>query len=621
MLILLSYRRYVVTLLVALVILIVYLSTLQTIPNGSSHPYMIDVGETQIALNIWGTLHTTGYPLYTILGNLFTPLPQIFGVNPAAAASLYSTFWSTIALVGFYLFVLRLVGRHEIAAVAVLLLALTRSIWIHSLIAEVYSLSLAILIGIWLILVYPLPFQKQVWGLALLLGIGVAHHRALVFCGFGIAFVVLPVFWRHRQRLLRILLGTVGLFLLGFLPYLYLPLRADSAWSYSRDLDTWDGFWFHFWGKEADYLVRMPSDLKGWLENFTGTIDILIHEITLPGLVIAILSLAVAGILASPHQRRVLWMTSLSGLGFFAFAVAYHQAVLPEAILMMTLPSLVIGVATILAHVWEKRVYLGWAGVAGVMVWAGLLIPQHRDFILTLTEDPTGLRSIQAAGDVPRTPLEKSILMMSWGPRYFAGSYSRLVTGENADLRMVDHRADFAALAAEGNTFYTEPDTLYGYPLSWWEARIGKVYLTSAGVNLVRLGTQPRLIENMTQENLLAYMEANIWLTGWELTCTDSDIILTVGWYAADQPDRDLSIKVHLTRTDSPEVLDFGDISVPVHGWRPTSSWLKHELVTDHYHVQPKPGAEQIILGMYEQTPDGSFLNYGETLIPLSACQ
>ena len=64
-------RNFLTGLVIALGILAaVYLSTLQTIPNGSSHYFMIDVGETQIVLNEWGTLHATGYPLYVITGNL-----------------------------------------------------------------------------------------------------------------------------------------------------------------------------------------------------------------------------------------------------------------------------------------------------------------------------------------------------------------------------------------------------------------------------------------------------------------------------------------------------------------------------------------------------------------------
>lgn len=39
-------------------------------PSGGDHFYMADVGETQMVLNLWGTLHGTGYPLYAIIGNV-----------------------------------------------------------------------------------------------------------------------------------------------------------------------------------------------------------------------------------------------------------------------------------------------------------------------------------------------------------------------------------------------------------------------------------------------------------------------------------------------------------------------------------------------------------------------
>ena len=55
--------------IVLAVLVPIYLSTLQTIPNGSENYYMIDVGETQNVLNQWGTLHATGYPLYVMVGN------------------------------------------------------------------------------------------------------------------------------------------------------------------------------------------------------------------------------------------------------------------------------------------------------------------------------------------------------------------------------------------------------------------------------------------------------------------------------------------------------------------------------------------------------------------------
>jgi hypothetical protein len=132
-------------------LLILYLLTLQSIPNGSSDPYMIDVGETQVALNVWGTLHATGYPLYTILGNAFTPLAKGTGFNPAEAAGVFSTLWTLLALGALYALMVRWKVNPWLAGAGVFWLGLARSIWIHSVIAEVYSMALLILVGMWII--------------------------------------------------------------------------------------------------------------------------------------------------------------------------------------------------------------------------------------------------------------------------------------------------------------------------------------------------------------------------------------------------------------------------------------------------------------------------------------
>ncbi len=73
-----------------LVLAVVYAPTLQRDVNGSSHPYMIDVGEIQVALNVWGTIHHTGYPLYTMLGALSATVFRGMGANPALSTALVS---------------------------------------------------------------------------------------------------------------------------------------------------------------------------------------------------------------------------------------------------------------------------------------------------------------------------------------------------------------------------------------------------------------------------------------------------------------------------------------------------------------------------------------------------
>lgn len=63
-------KRVVPPALALATVVVLYLPTLQTTPNGGDHFYVADVGETQIVLNLWGTLHATGYPLYAIIGNV-----------------------------------------------------------------------------------------------------------------------------------------------------------------------------------------------------------------------------------------------------------------------------------------------------------------------------------------------------------------------------------------------------------------------------------------------------------------------------------------------------------------------------------------------------------------------
>lgn len=594
---------------IVLLLAILYILSLQDIPNGSSEPYMIDVGETQVALNVWGTLHATGYPLYTIVGNLFTPLARIF-TNPAAAASLFSTLWTLLALAGFVL-LLRHLNAWAILA-GLLLLGLTRSVWLHSVVAEVYSMSLALVIALYALALWPdLTLRQRVWGLAFVGGIGFFHHRAVAFGALGLFFAIWPQIRQTPVRqTVRIFLLGIPIALIGFLPYLYLPLRVDAEWSYSRDVDTWDGFWFHFMGREADYLITSPDTLQGWIDNLGGTLDILMTEWSLVGFVIALGSVIVANVV----RNRIAHVVTLGGIGHFLFAVAYHQAVLPEAILMMTLPTFAACVALTIDYASQRESRLAYWGLAGATIWALVLFGQHQDYIRELTTDETGLEAIASADVVPRD--ENPVFMLSWGPRYFAASYSRLVTEDNADLPMVDHRADFAAIASAGQTFFTQPDTLFGYPAEWWAQYTGKVYLSSAGENLVRIADQPRIL--LDGEGVP--IEASIEALDYQLICTDDDITLVVAWYATQQPDRDLRVFVHLLDGESPFPLEQADQIHPVYGWRPTSTWLPDEVVTDHYTLARDPRGQLIVFGMYEAISAEEFVNYGEIEIPVSDC-
>jgi len=198
-------------------LLVVYLTTLQTIPNGSEHYYMIDVGETQNVLNQWGTLHATGYPLYVIVGNVLVAGMRALGVSAATAPGVTSLIYGMIALGLIYVLAVHVVepstgemegtpnpfpyDKHDsgflqryqhflLAGGMVLLFGLTRTVWVHNSIAEVYSFGLMILAGLFLIALWQEPIRGRVYWLALLGGIGAFHHRAIAMGAPALVFAV-----------------------------------------------------------------------------------------------------------------------------------------------------------------------------------------------------------------------------------------------------------------------------------------------------------------------------------------------------------------------------------------------------------------------------------------------
>ena len=171
--------RFWVAALLVLALLVVYLPTVQTIPNGSDHYYMIDVGETQVVLNVWGTLHYTGYPLYVLTGSALVALFRLFGANPAAAASLVSLVWGVLGLLLVTVLAAHLTKRPLLAALTALVYGLTRTVWIHAGIAEIYSFGFVLLMLLLTLALWHHPLRGRIVGLALLGGLGLWSPRRL----------------------------------------------------------------------------------------------------------------------------------------------------------------------------------------------------------------------------------------------------------------------------------------------------------------------------------------------------------------------------------------------------------------------------------------------------------
>lgn len=589
----------------AALLLLAYLPVVQTIPNGAEHYFMIDVGETQIVLNRWGTLHATGYPHYVITGGALVAALRLLGVSPTTAPALVSLLWGGVALGLIYALGRHLTGRALLPALLIVVYGLTRTVWIHHVIAEIYTLTLALLALLLTIALWRGEIRGRIYWLALIGGVGVAHHRALAMAAPALIYAVWPQLTAQPRRLPRIVLVSLLLGLLGFLPYVYLPLRAlaGAAWVYGEP-GTWAGFWDQFWGREASRFIGSPGTLDGILANFRLVTDVLILDLTLPGLIAGVAGLMIAA--AAPRTRRVAVTLILSGMAAYLFHGLFYTDVLSALILATTL-SLAFGwllLADALLHAVRGRQWLAGAAIAAAAAALGLwLYVENRPFIAQLTSDPRGLETIEQAREAP----DGSTLMLAWGPRHFAVGYARDVLGELGNIRLVDHKADYRALLAEG-PLVTPAYTFYNQPIDWWEAQLGgPVYLRAVAPGMVQIDTQPEIAADAAGDRLLR---------DFSLECRSDALILRVEWRAAQTPEVDQSVFVHLLDADGAIVAQ-ADQSAPVSGWRPLTSWAPNEIVRDYYALPRDPNAARVRFGLYETLPDGGFRNTLELEVPV----
>lgn len=131
----------------AVLAFLIFLTTLQLTINGSNHPYVTDVGEIQNALPRWGTIHFTGYPLFTAIGSLFVTIGHWLGLEPAAGGSVYSAVWGAITVVVLAYLLIVLSIRPIIAASTALLFGLSTSLWVDASIAEIHTMTMALTLG------------------------------------------------------------------------------------------------------------------------------------------------------------------------------------------------------------------------------------------------------------------------------------------------------------------------------------------------------------------------------------------------------------------------------------------------------------------------------------------
>jgi len=184
-----------------------------------------DTPELITAAVTLGVAHPPGYPLFTMLGHVFSLLP--FGPIPFRLNLLAATCDAlTVGVV--YFTAVRLTRSRVAAAVAALVLAVNPIFWAWSLASEVFPLNnlLAALLICFLVIWYQQPERGTVLLAAFFVaGLALANHQTIVLLMPAFCFVLWKrhALLRTRPGLLAICIGT---FLIGLLPYMYVPLAS-----------------------------------------------------------------------------------------------------------------------------------------------------------------------------------------------------------------------------------------------------------------------------------------------------------------------------------------------------------------------------------------------------------
>jgi hypothetical protein len=205
-----------------------------------------DNGEFQLVAWKLGIAHPPGYPLYTMVGWLFSR----FFASPAFALNLLSAILASITLVIVSRTVRALTGSFVAGVLAACLLGVSTTFWSQATTANI-RMPTAFFTALCVSLLVSWSKQREQGTdhpviasslhcvridplnlFAFVFALGLGHHVSLIFPGIFFVlyiFLVDPTLLKQPRRWLK----PIGLFALGLLPLLYLPLRGATGGTFA----------------------------------------------------------------------------------------------------------------------------------------------------------------------------------------------------------------------------------------------------------------------------------------------------------------------------------------------------------------------------------------------------
>lgn len=341
-----------------------------------------DSAEFQFAAWLGGFAHPTGYPLYLMLGWLWSHVVPLG--DPAYRMNLFSALWGGVAVALFPLLIMRLLPvwsrapetvrpwSRAVALCAGLVFAVTPTFWSQAVIAEVYTLHAALLCAILLALAAwagrvragDVPgAMRLALVTATLFGLGLAHHRAtLLLIPPALLFGWIVAGPRAAPMLRSLstgrLLQLAACLLAPLLLYLYIPLRAPHVPYFRLDLApdqslplydaSLGGFIAHVTGSVFRSALVVPPDGVAALVRLVSGF---VAEVSPNGVVLGLLGLGwlLVGRGETGRARRA-WL-ALTG-SFFVLQIGFNLLYAIGDIHVFYIPAYLVWVLWMAAGAW-----------------------------------------------------------------------------------------------------------------------------------------------------------------------------------------------------------------------------------------------------------------------------
>jgi len=302
-----QHAPYILPLLVLLMSVVYALTLSPTVSGGDS-------GELIVVAYKLGVAHPPGYPLFTILGHLMTYLP--IG-SIAQCVNMLSVISLIVAGILTFKILVRWTRNPWAAFFTCGLFAFSPLTWRYAVTTEVFALNIFFVSLLCYLFLRYLESQeiKWVYWLVLSMALGFSNHHTLIFVAIPLSICVVIRDYRSLFKP-KILLICLGLFIIGLLPYLYLPWASSKQEMFSwGNITTWKGFLIHFLRREyGTFELASGLEKAGFFVNIYHYLLNCFRQMLYVGF-----PLAIYGIWHLLRQRngRIYALTLLCSLCFY----------------------------------------------------------------------------------------------------------------------------------------------------------------------------------------------------------------------------------------------------------------------------------------------------------------